>query len=199
MYLPTEGGQPEEEQHQSTELPPGSQMSSDIQTLESPREDSFRSKLLEAYPRLLALALALTGNRADADDLVQETVASALTHRAQFVGGNLLAWAATILRNEFRDNQRSAWHRYRVRDEIRVEDFVPPDTMLTAEAEVMLRQVVVVLAQLGDQCRQLLILSAQGFKTREIAEFLSIPEGTAMRGMFDCRRRLQQRMNSTRE
>ena len=158
---------------------------------------SFGDELLEIYPRLLSLALALTGNRGDADDLVQEVVVCALTNRTKFTGGSLLAWTATILRNEFRDNRRSAWHRYRTHKDIRIEDFVPPDAMLTAEADVMLRQVVVVLAQLGGQCRELLILSAQGYKTREIAKLLSIPEGKAMRCMVDCRRRLEHRMNFT--
>ncbi len=58
--------------------------------------------LLAVIPRLRAYARSLAQNGHVADDLVQDTVVSALQARDQFRSGtNLRAWMFTILRNRF--------------------------------------------------------------------------------------------------
>ena len=69
---------------------------------------TVRNLLIEAIPNLRAFAVSLTGNPTLANDLVQETLMKAWTHRDQFVAGtNLFAWLVTIMRN----TQRTAWRR----------------------------------------------------------------------------------------
>ena len=60
----------------------------------------WRDDIVELIPSLRAFAWSLSRNPADADDLVQETLTKAWTHRDKFEAGtNLRAWLFTILRN----------------------------------------------------------------------------------------------------
>lgn len=60
----------------------------------------FRENVIELVPKLRAYAQALTRDKADADDLVQETLTKALRYHDRFVEGTQLkAWLFTIMRN----------------------------------------------------------------------------------------------------
>ena len=62
----------------------------------------WRETIMSFIPSLRAFAFSLSRNSADADDLVQETLAKAWAHRARFEpGSNLRAWLFTILRNSW--------------------------------------------------------------------------------------------------
>ena len=64
-------------------------------------------RLVELIPRLRRYARALVGDRATADDLVQETLLRALANINSFEPGtNMSAWLFTILRNLFRSEYR---------------------------------------------------------------------------------------------
>jgi len=153
-------------------------------------KNHFGQALLDAYPTLLSVALARLGNRADADDLIQKTYERALEHRDSFVGGNLGGWLVTILRNLHTDDVRSAQHRL-------TQAFEDLGSEAAAgagfgdgpnqENQIFLSEVIRVLGGLGGQCRELLVLYAQGYRVREIAETLSLPMGTVGRKMGDCR------------
>src|ERR1700747_1532672 len=63
---------------------------------------SWRDDVVALIPALRAFAWSLSHNSADADDLVQDTLIKAWTHRAKFEPGtNLRAWLFTILRNTY--------------------------------------------------------------------------------------------------
>ena len=58
---------------------------------------------------LYATALRLTRNRADAEDLVQDTFVKSLRFAGSFTpGSNLKAWLFTILHNTWRNRVRDA-------------------------------------------------------------------------------------------
>ena len=88
---------------------------SEAQTLQDhPR---FEDLLLRSLPALRQYALALTRNRADADDLLQNAVANALRARDSYAPGtNFKAWMSCILRNRFLSDIR------RRRETVSVED-----------------------------------------------------------------------------
>ena len=68
---------------------------------------SFHSMILSVLPSLRQQAMALTRHRADAEDLVQAAVTSALGAQDSFcVGTNFRAWITRILRNRFFSNVR---------------------------------------------------------------------------------------------
>lgn len=69
---------------------------------------AFEAALVSLYPRLLKCAERLSGNRADAQDLVQDAIERGLRRRSLFrTGGAPDRWMITILRRLFFDRCRS--------------------------------------------------------------------------------------------
>src|SRR5688572_15555189 len=69
--------------------------------------DTVAARALEFLEPLYATALRLTRNRADAEDLVQDTVVKALRFADRFTAGtNLKAWLYTIMLNTWRNRRR---------------------------------------------------------------------------------------------
>src|SRR5688572_12713154 len=67
------------------------------------------ARALEFLEPLYATALRLTRNRADAEDLVQDTFVKALRFEDRFAAGtNLKAWLYTILLNTWRNRRRDS-------------------------------------------------------------------------------------------
>ena len=73
------------------------------QQARTPRDGGvFHKQLVALLPKLRVQALALTRNRAAAEDLVQDAVANALAAQDSFSPGtNFAAWMHRILRNRF--------------------------------------------------------------------------------------------------
>jgi RNA polymerase sigma-70 factor, ECF subfamily len=72
---------------------------------------NLKKEILELLPALRAFARSLTSNRAEADDLVQETVVKAWGNFDKFVpGSNMRAWLFTILRNTYYSTVRKRRH-----------------------------------------------------------------------------------------
>lgn len=70
-------------------------------------DPSIHDELLAHAATLRTFAHSLCGTSDGADDLVQDTLLRALTHRGSFQRGtNLTGWLVTILRNLFRDQCR---------------------------------------------------------------------------------------------
>src|SRR5258706_4721464 len=71
--------------------------------------EDFSAEALQFLEPLFATAMRLTRNRADAEDLVQDTFVKAFRSSAQFERGtNLRAWLYTILHNTWRNRLRDA-------------------------------------------------------------------------------------------
>src|SRR5512133_2492959 len=115
----------------------------------------FAEDLVAVLPRLRVQALALTRNRADADDLVQAAVTNALAAKASFMPGtNFGAWMYRILRNRFLSDRR------RAREMVDVED-APPEALsrpASQEDNLALRELRVHLARLPVEQRVALIM-----------------------------------------
>lgn len=76
------------------------------------RHEDFHAAVAPLMPRLYRFCLALCGDRAEADDLLQEGLVRAFAHAGAFEGrGEVFAWLCGILRNQFVEARRSAARR----------------------------------------------------------------------------------------
>jgi RNA polymerase sigma-70 factor, ECF subfamily len=139
----------------------------------------FREEVAALLPSLRAFARALaSGNASLADDLVQDTMLSALQSQHQFTAGtNLEAWLFTILRNRF----RSLRTRRHVTAEIGTDDLEPLASVPAAqEARLEVMAFRTVFRRLPAAQREMLILvTVRGLSYEAAAELCGCEVGTA--------------------
>ena len=162
--------------------------------------DAFADEALTLLEPLYATALRLTRQRADAEDLVQDTYVKAFRFSERFVPGtNLKAWLYTILHNTWRNRMRDT-----ARDTVDVDsDIVEaaasqpggPGELDTPE-RILLRETLdadlqAALDALPAAYREAVWLrDVEEFAYAEIAEMLGVPMGTVMSRISRGRRLL---------
>jgi RNA polymerase sigma-70 factor (ECF subfamily) len=156
---------------------------------------SWRDAVVLMIPALRAFAWSLSHNSADADDLVQDTLIKAWTHRDRFeVGTNLRAWLFTILRTTY---YTAAVRRRR---EVRDETGKYAATLATGPTQdwsLAMRALQAALAQLPDEHREALILvGAAGLTYEEAAEVCGCALGTIKSRVNRARARLLRIMDA---
>jgi len=159
-------------------------------------DPEFQRQALEHLDALYNLAVYLTRNGAEADDLVQETYLRAFrfSHRFQ-PGTHLRAWLFQILRNTF-----LTFYHQREREPALSEDGIPegpapmfhdaPDpgrTSVEARADLTL-----VLAQIPEEFRTALLLAeVEGMPLKDVAYIMGCPVGTVKSRVFRAKERLR--------
>lgn len=139
-----------------------------------------RNELAALLPRLRRFAMALTGNRADADDLVQDALERALRRADQWRPGTRVdSWVFRIMRNAWIDETRSRRIRSKVVSDDPDADAPGIDGRTAMEATLTLDRAMKVMATLPPEQRAVIALvQIEGFTYREAAEILGVPEGT---------------------
>jgi RNA polymerase sigma-70 factor, ECF subfamily len=148
-------------------------------------------------PALYRLAVALTRNHVDAEDLVQETLLGALERIGGFEGRSTLkTWLSRILIFQVWKQRRRA----KVRRAIRLSDDngepidLPAPVSGPAESTERKIDVMRMLSTLSPEFRETLILREfEGFSYEEIAKALDIPQGTVESRIFRARQELKAR------
>lgn len=151
-----------------------------------------RDQLLACIPRLRRYARALVGDRAGADDLVQDTVERGWSRLAGWQGSSdMRAWLFSIM------------HNLRI-DQVRRPS--PPTESLNEETSMAeargspstgleLRDMETALRQLPDEQREILLLVAlEEMSYDEVAQTLKIPIGTVMSRLSRAREKLRANM-----
>ncbi|MBA3917023.1 MAG: RNA polymerase subunit sigma [Gemmatimonas sp.] len=162
----------------------------------------FESSTLPYLPRLLQYARRLTGNDAEAEDLVQSTYLNALRGWHTFQPGSDVArWLFTVCRNTFFRSRRKK------DDSVSLES---PELESLAGA----REAATFLGQLGDDWQQqpdlaaaidtaiaalpdslrvlVMMIDVEGYSYEEAAQAEGIPVGTVRSRLYRARRQLQQ-------
>jgi len=159
----------------------------------------FEQAAMPLFDQLYNLAHWLTGDRADAEDLVQETYAKALKGCKSFEQGtNLRAWMYRILRNTFLTSRAGldAQKTFALEDEeadgieISVHAITPELLLLQQENRQTLMDA---LAAMPVGYREIVLLcEVEEMSYREIAQILGVPIGTVMSRLSRARQKLRE-------
>ena len=152
-------------------------------------DTTFHDQVIGILPKLRVQALALTRNRASAEDLVQDAVCNALSAQDSFIPGtNFAAWMHRILRNRFISNLRKR------RDTTDIED-VPSSVFATEaphEDRLALKELAKAMTRLpSDQREALVMVVLNGLSYEALAEATGCAVGTAKSRVFRARRQLE--------
>jgi len=155
-----------------------------------------RRELLDVLPNIRRFAMSLTGNLADADDLLQSTVERLLT-RGLPQEAPVLPYALTICRNLWVDEIRSRRTREAAKSEPAIAGEQVADGERTAIGELSLREAQTAIAALPEEQRAVLeLVSVEGCSYKEAASILDIPIGTVMSRLARARAALVDRTES---
>ena len=151
-----------------------------------------RDGIAALLPRLRRFGRALTGNRDDADDLVQIAVERALTRSALWTPGTRLdSWLFRIMQNAWIDEVRARARRPQPLD-ADTPEAAPPDAHTAADAPLEALAVRAAVARLGeDQRAAVALVVVEGLSYREAADVLGIPIGTLTSRLARARETLQ--------
>jgi RNA polymerase sigma-70 factor (ECF subfamily) len=164
--------------------------------------DRFANEALPYRRQLYRIALRLTGNAADAEDLVQETYAKACAGYDGFAPGtNLRAWLCRIEANTFYAACRASRCRpaevpvevlYAAAPERTVSIRSAEDAALARMAGPVVWEA---LRSLPDHLmRTVYLADVKEYKYAEVAEMTGVPLGTVMSRLHRGRRRLRARL-----
>ena len=145
---------------------------------------------LHHVDRLHAAALALCGNRADAEDLVQETYVTLLRRPRRLTGGSELAYLMTMLRNRFIDERRAVARRANV-PLSEVEEPADERAGERPEAVTEHRGVLETVHSLESPFRETVVaVDVLGLSYKEAGRALGVPVGTVMSRLARGRQRV---------
>jgi RNA polymerase sigma-70 factor (ECF subfamily) len=155
--------------------------------------------ILAELPRLRRYARALVGERAAADDLVQDTLERAWTRLGQWrPGSDLRAWLFSIMHNLRIDQMRRPSLNTTDLD----DEFIEPPGRATQSDGIEFADLAAAIMALPEEQRAVMLLVAlEDMRYEDVAQTLGIPVGTVMsrlaRGRERLRRLLDERNNIT--
>lgn len=174
---------------------------------ESDLKRRFEAEALQYLDQLYAAAMGMTRNRADAEDLVQETFVKAYAAFHRFESGtNLKAWLYRILTNTYINDYRKRKRQPLVGALDELEDWQLADAEMvtggrsrSAEADAMDlipdETIKAAMESLSENFRLVVYFAdVEGFSYKEIAEMLDIPTGTVMSRLHRGRKILREKL-----
>lgn len=150
------------------------------------------TQMIACIPRLRRYARALVGNRAKADDLVQDTMERAWSRLSTWrPGGDMRAWLFGIMHNLYVDQVRKPSLAT-----VEMDEDTPMPYLMTAQSSRMeIHDLEKALQVLPAEQREILLLVALEEMTyEEISTTLGIPVGTVMSRLSRARERLRAQM-----
>ena len=192
------------------ERPPMRLVASDAPNSLSGLDDNarFRSIVMPHIDEAYRLAHWLTGNRTDAEDVVQDASMRAFRAIRNYTGGSARSWVLSIVRNTayswLRKNRPAAVVTVDDLEAVELEQASPgdrdgdnPEAALIAKADA--DQLRSAIAALPTAFRETLVLrDIEGLDYREIAQATEVPIGTVMSRLARARHRLIATLTSER-
>ena len=173
--------------------------------------ESFAARFQQHKKLFWAIAAGITANRHAAEDIVQESAATALTKLADFnPESSFSAWMSQIVRftalNHARTTTRRNTHATADLDKGAHPEIVVRPNPITPRGELAPDQpafddhVAAALDGLEPPARACLLLrTVVGLSYKEIASAMDLPEGTAMSHVHRARKRMRDTLRGNRE
>jgi RNA polymerase sigma factor (sigma-70 family) len=150
------------------------------------------SKILKPF------ALRLTKDLDDANDLIQDTLVKAYTHREKYLDGtNLKAWLFTIMKNTFITQYQRMVRRNTFIDTTDNLHFINSSDSLQENLALnsfIGEDINKALAKTEEMYRTPFLMYFNGFKYHEIAEELDLPIGTVKNRIHIARKELKNQL-----
>jgi len=148
--------------------------------------------LVELIPRLRRYARALTGDRATADDLVQDTLERAWAKLHLYRRGtDMRAWLFTVMHNVHVNKLRASRATEELEDDMAelAQRASQGDSLLVRDLD---RSIALLPAE---QRAVLLLVTLEDMSYEEVARTLAIPMGTVMSRLSRAREKLRAMMS----
>ena len=171
------------------------------------QRDAFRKELEPVMGGLYGAALRMTGNRAQAEDVVQDAILKAYRFFSSYKPGtNFKAWIHRILYTSFINSKREKGEKMTPLDSVAEPihdhseheehlDLPDHESRATALLEASDDRIKQAVDELPEDLRMTFLLSTvEGLKYREIAEVMDCPLGTVMSRLHRSRRILQNQL-----
>jgi RNA polymerase sigma-70 factor (ECF subfamily) len=171
------------------------------------RSKEFEDQVLEHLDMLYAVALKLTRNMSDAQDLTQNTVVKALRFHNKFEKGTYIkAWLLTILRNTFINEYRRRARRPSFVELTGAEPAPEPSPDSTVGYEPVSHNSSELMELLEDEVkhaveslpedfrRAVVMADLEDLSYKEIAEAMGCPLGTVMSRLYRGRKLLRDKL-----
>ena len=163
----------------------------------NPHDSLFETEAIVHLNGIFRTALHVTGDRAVAEDLVQETFLQAWKSFNRYEPGtNCRAWLYKILFYVVRHHRRR-WSRMRLRFDSEFEESIVADAPYEPPVPQDLtdEDVLAALGRIPEAHRELILLvDVEGFSYQEAADTLGVPIGTVMSRHSRGRARLRQEL-----
>lgn len=158
--------------------------------------DELKRILLDELPRVRRFAYSLTGNKADADDLVQNLVLK-LLQKGLSKDVSAVPWILRVCKNIWLDEIRSRDVRFKAVAENKIPNMEHDSSEGQQENMYTLEQIMGVLAQMNDEQRMIInLVIIEGFSYAEAADVLEVPQGTVMSRLSRARKKMLELIDS---
>lgn len=157
---------------------------------------SFRNDVLPLKNELFRLALRITLNRVEAEDIVQDTLIKVWDRRFEWESiDSIEAFSLTVCRNLSLDRLRKKENSNDSLEDVNIAEPVassnPQDRMIQEDRVSLVRQIIDSLPEKQRSCIQLRDFEGKSYK--EIAQVLGITEEQVKVNIFRARQMVKQK------
>lgn len=157
---------------------------------------SFRNDVLPLKNELFRLALRITLNRVEAEDIVQDTLIKVWDRRFEWESiDSIEAYSLTVCRNLSLDRLRKKENSNDSLEDVNIAEPIassnPQDRMIQEDRVSLVRQIIDSLPEKQRSCMQLRDFEGKSYK--EIAQVLDITEEQVKVNIFRARQMVKQK------
>lgn len=159
----------------------------------------FDALLVQNTGFLRPIAVSLTRNMDNANNLIQETLYRALSNREKYLPHtNIKAWLCTIMRNIFINDYRRKARQKTIFINGHQENAINGQHSVinnTGESNLRLKEIKIAISNLPEIFKTPFLLYFEGYKYNEIADLVSEPLGTVKSRIHFARRLLKEQIS----